>query len=222
MLTLLKTLARRADFFLRNKPYHSSDDYVVTHSFDEIFEETNDPWYTRVYWAVRRFWLYHWLCNPRDIWYGAKYAYQRLTRGWDDRAVWSIDWWLDDKMPAMLRKLKEDKHGIPSELFEGLPTMPDEPWNYTEEAYGMAEKRWDEILDKIIAGFEASRRIKSLTYEDELGPYPLRRPKGVSKEDWSKVREDHYNASCLLMERDKKIFKDGMALFVEYYGSLWD
>ncbi len=224
MPTTFKVFFRRVDFFLRNEPYRSPDQDYVVHSvsIDELFEEKNDPWYTRAYRGVRRFWLNHWLCNPRDAYYGAKYAYQRLARGWDDRVVWSIDWWLDEIMPPILRKLKEDKNGIPSELFEGLPTVPDKPWNHTEEAYGMAEKLWDGILEKMIAGFEASRRIKEGTYEEELGPYPLRRPKGVSKEDWGKIREDHFEASQLLRERDEKIFKEGFALFAEFYHSLWD
>jgi hypothetical protein len=224
MLTQLKTLIRRVDFYLRNEPYRPATGKITLRPIDDLFdkEEGTDPLRTRVYWGIRRFWNHHWLCNPRDIYYGAKYAYQRLTRGWDDRAVWSIDWWLDDKMPAMLRKLKEDKHGIPGDMFEGLPTKPDEPWNHTDEAYALAEARWDAILDKMIAAFEASRRMQNLTYEDELGDYPLYRPAGVAKEDWKKVQHDRFLASELLRERDMKIHKEGMALFVEHYSSLWD
>jgi len=179
------------------------------------------PWYTSAYWVIRRG-IRHIRMFPENSYYAAKYAYQRVSRGWDDRAVWSIDWWLDDKMPAMLRKLKEDKHGIPSSMFEGLPTIPDEEWNYTDEAYEMAQARWDAILDKMIAAFEASRRIQNLTYKEELGPYPLRCPEGVSKEDWEKIKDDRFAASQLLRERYEKIFKEGMALFAEHYWSLWD
>jgi hypothetical protein len=221
MLNTLKTLIRRVDFYLRNEEYRAPSGHSTTRPFSDLFEGPPDPFRTRVYWSVRR-WAHRIWDAPRDSYYAVKYAYQRVSRGWDDRAVWSIDWWLDDKMPAMLRKLKEDKHGIPGSMFEGLPTIPDEEWNYTDEAYEMAQARWDAILDKMIAAFEASRRIQNLTYKEELGPYPLRRPEGVRKEDWEKIKDDRFAASQLLRERDEKIFKEGMALFAEHYWSLWD
>ena len=59
-------------------------------------------------------------------------------------------------------------------------------------------------------------------YEKELGEYPLRRPEGVTKEDWEKVRDDRMKASRLLEARDEAIFQEGMKLFVEHYRSLWD
>lgn len=223
MLTLLKTLYRRVDFYLRNETYRPPSEDFVCRPIDDLFDnEDNDPFRTRVYWGVRRFWTNHWLVNPRDVYYKFVYAYQRVTRGWDDRAVWSIDWWLDDKMPAMLRKLKEDKHGIPMSTFEGLPTENNDGYTHTDETFKIAEARWDAILDKMIAGFEASRRMQNLTYEEELGEYPLRRPDGVTRESWKKVQHDRHLASEVLRERDQKIFKEGMALFVEHYSSLWD
>src|SRR5271170_4037643 len=165
MVKALKTLVRKVDFYLRNEEYRDPSDHVTSRPFEDLFDNpAADPLRTRVYWGIRRFWNNHWLCNPRDVYYKFVYAYQRVTRGWDDRAVWSIDWWLDEKMPAMLRKLKEDKHGIPGSMFEGLPTVPGEEWNHTDEAYAMAEARWNEILDKMIGAFEASRRIQGLTY----------------------------------------------------------
>ena len=143
-----------------------------------------------------------------------------MTRGWDDRAVWSIDYWLDDKMPAMLRQLKRDKHGIPMSMFDGLP-VNDEGY-HDEPEMKIAEERWDVVIDKMIAGFEASRRVKDLTYEEELGPYPLRRPEGMPKDEWKTLQHERYLKSEELGKRDEKIFKEGMALFVEHYWSLWD
>jgi hypothetical protein len=221
MLTRLKTLYRRVDFYLRNEPYSPPSEDYVCHSIDDLFDEdpADDPVRTKVYWGIRRFWTNHWLVNPRDVYYKFVYAYQRVTRGWDDRAVWSIDYWLDEKMPAMLRKLKEDKHGVPMDMFDGLPT--NEEGYHDEPEFAIASARWDAVVDKMIAAFEASERIKSHTYP-ELGPYPLYRPKGTSKDDWKKVQSDHYEASKLLAERDQKIFDEGMALFVKHYWSLWD
>src|SRR5271157_6140443 len=124
-MSKLISLMRRLDFYLRNEEYYPSGESRVRPLEDDWMGDPNnnpDPLRTRVYWSVRRFWCNHWLCNWDTNYREVKYAYQRVVRGWDDRAVWSIDYWLDDKMPAMLRKLKEDKHGIPGDMFEGLPT----------------------------------------------------------------------------------------------------
>ena len=158
----------------------------------------------------------------RNVYFTLKYAYQRLTRGWDDRAAWSIDWWLDDKMPDILRKLKKDTHGIPVSVFPTEPQYINEYGDPTDEAEAIAKQRWDDILDKIIAGFEASRRITDGLYEEELGEYPLHQPKNVTKEEWKQAVNKRFLASRTLEERDEKIFKEGMALFVEHYWSLWD
>src|SRR5579871_6411506 len=123
-MTSLKSLLRRLDFYLRNEEFYPSNEsrsYPVEDLFGDPNNEPPDPLRTRAYWAVRRFWANHWLCNWDNVYREVKFAYQRVVRGWDDRAVWSIDYWLDDKMPAMLRKLKEDKHGVPMTMFDGLP-----------------------------------------------------------------------------------------------------
>lgn len=212
---------RKLDSWLRNEPFRSPEEPYTTRPFEDLFDNPDDdPVRTRVYWAIRRFWNHHWLCNPRDIYYGCVYAYQRVTRGWDDRAVWSIDYWLDEKMPAMLRKLKVDKHGTPMSMFE-KEDLDEDGCNPTDEGHVRAEARWNEVLDKMIAAFEASERMKHGTYP-ELGPYPLYRPAGVSREAWKKIGDDHFAASQLLQKRDEQIYEEGMALFVKHYHSLWD
>jgi hypothetical protein len=205
----------RLDCWLRNTT-PSEECRLVP--FESLFEECHDPARTRAYWFARRWSKRAWDA-PSDAYYSAKYAWQRLTRGWDDRAAWSIDWWLDDKMPAMLRKLKEDKHGIPGTMFEGLPTENDDGYTHSDETFKIAEDRWDAALDKIVAAFEASRRIQEGLYEDELGEYPLDRPRTPEAEARADAR---MAASSKLEERDQKIFEEGMALFAEHYHSLWD
>jgi hypothetical protein len=222
MYPTLKALLRRVDFYLRNEPYSPPSDDFKLIPFEDIFDKDPkaDPLRTRVYWAIRRFWSNHWLVNPRDVYRTVKFAHQRLTRGWDDRAVWSIDWWLDGIMPDMLRRLKKTKHGVPMSMFDGLRV--NEHGYHDAPEYKIAEDRWDACMDKMIAAFEAHRRLDEGLYEEELGEYPLRRPDGVSKEEWKKVSDDRMKASRLLEERDQKIFEEGMKVFVEHYGSLWD
>ena len=80
-------------------------------------------------------------------------------RGWDDRASWSVDYWLDDKMPAILRQLKRDKHGTPMSMFPTDAEYIAEDGNATDAAHEIAIARWDAVMDKMIAGFEASARV---------------------------------------------------------------
>jgi len=82
-----------------------------------------------------------------------KWAYQRVYRGWDDRVVWSVDAWLSEIMPDILRKLKEDKYGVPHEFF-------DDPFSESsEEEWSIAKEKWDNELDKMIVGYMCSKKI---------------------------------------------------------------
>jgi hypothetical protein len=94
--------------------------------------------------------------------------------------------------------------------------------NPTDEAFKIAEARWDEIMEKMIAGFEANNRMDDCLYEKELGPYPSRRPNGVSQEAWHKVKDDHFVALRALEARDQAILEEGLALFAKHFQSLWD
>jgi len=94
--------------------------------------------------------------------------------------------------------------------------------NPSDEGMVRAQARWDAIMDKMIAAFEASERMSDGIYEAELGDYPMGRPSGVSIDAWEAVKKSRFAAIRLLTERDQKIFEEGMALFVTHYHSLWD
>src|SRR5574337_894509 len=221
---MFKNLLWKVLAFLRNDPPYDEwfDAGPGLRKFEpDLFDAERDPWYTRVYWFVYR--------NgsrvrraPRDAYYSVKYFIQRGRRGWADCDTWSLDWYLDGWMPDALRYLKAHKHGTPMAVFPDGPEYRDEHGNPNEAASEIAEARWNEVLDKIIAGFEASHRIQDGLYEGELGQYPLSRPEGVSRDAWAKVQDNRFAASRLLEERDTKIFEEGMALFAKYYWNLWD
>jgi hypothetical protein len=94
-----------------------------------------------------------------------KWAYQRVFRGWDDRASWSIDYWLDSMLPDILMRLKETSHGIPMRFFDGLPH--DDNYDYGESGDKIARKLWNEELDKMIAGFVCSKKINDYEYKTD-------------------------------------------------------
>lgn len=176
------------------------------------------------YYAVWRFFHYSPWGNPRQAYREIVWFVQRGRRGWADRDIWSLDHYLSSWMPDALRKLKKDKQGVPSSVFEPEDCIPEGDWqgNPSEEGMERASARWDAIIDKMIAAFEADRNINSGLYEEELGPYPMDRPSGVSAETWEKVKHDRFVDSQLLAERDKKIVEEGMLLFARFYNSLWD
>jgi hypothetical protein len=198
------------------------EEYPALRPFDpdSLIEEV-DPWHTRVYWAIRRFVKGVW-DFPSDSYYNIRAFIQRGRRGWADRDCWSLDGYLEGWLPAALKHLKDTKHGIPMSVFEGLPTENNDGYTHSDETYKIAEARWDAIMDKMIAGFEASRRMADGLYEAELGRYPLYRPAGVSRDAWKAIRDARFEESRKLELRDEAIFKEGIALFAEHFHSLWD
>ena len=106
--------------------------------------------------------VYYILFHPWEIYnyYSRqiKYAWQRVFRGWDDRVVWSIDWYLSEMIPIWIKTLKVKQHGIPLEMFDGLPY--DENYCYSKEDEETAENKWFRILDQIAEGFESYHKIQ--------------------------------------------------------------
>ena len=125
-----------------------------------------------------------------------KWAHQRLTRGWDDRVVWSVDSWLSEIMPDILNTLRKNKQGTPGKCFEGM-TPEGAHGDYSEEQFKTAKELWDKELQKMIAGFVAAEKINNLEY------------------NW---KDKESNEEKILL----KVFRDGMDSFKNYYFSLWD
>ncbi len=133
----------------------------------------------------------HWILAQwgRDI----KWAWQRIYRGWDDRAAWSVDYWLNNMMPDILRRLKKYTHGVPMSMYDNF--QPNETWEFSDKDDEGAREKWNKTLDKIILGFEASQKLSDLNY------------------DWENEDEE---------KQIENTFKDGLNLFVKHYHDLWD
>ena len=121
-----------------------------------------------------------------------KFYYQRATRGWADCDAWSIDSYLDYLLPPFIRSLKGGC-GCPSEFYDATKEN-NECW------------KWDEALESMAQGFEASEAISNLKY------YKTVEVKGGT------TREIDEMALQNLTEKYNK----GMDLFRQYYMSLWD
>jgi len=98
----------------------------------------------------------HILTHPKlllgHVWDEIVFAWQRVFRGWDGRATWSIDYYIARQIVATVKELRRLDFGIPSQMFEGLPH--DENWNHSKEDWEIARQRWHTILDEIVVGFE--------------------------------------------------------------------
>lgn len=88
-----------------------------------------------------------------------KFAWQRLTRGYDDRLFWDLSSYVDPMIVAHVKNLREEGHGHPSNI---------------------TEKKWNRVLDTILAGFE---------------PEP---ETGATKKEWKRYRRNRNKALVLL------------------------
>jgi len=123
-----------------------------------------------------------------------KYFIQRGERGYSDEDTWSLQSYLAEIIPPIVRRYKEGS-GCPGELYD-KSRKNDECW------------KWNEILEEIAQGFEASvwlSDIKFMKYtkDDYEGSYEMKMDKKARKEMSEKV--------------DK-----GLQLFVKWFSALWD
>src|ERR1700739_4230613 len=194
------------------------------HDYPMFKLEDHDPWFVDAYYSVRRFLLHNRWISPFRIYRELRWFIQRGRRGWADCDTWSLDNYIDGWMPDALRYLKEHKHGTPGSMFTAEDCIAEGDWqgNPSEEGHVRAAARWDAIMDKMIAAFEAHRKQDHGIYEEELGTSPLSRPAGVSAEAWATNKDDRFERSKLLDKHYEEVWQEGAALFIKHYSSLWD
>jgi len=137
-----------------------------------------------------------------------KCLWQRAFRGYSHRNIWSIDYYLTKIIPLMIKQLKEDTHGYPG----------GEDINSLEE--------WQKILDKMILGFEAAKRIqetKNWVENDNNEMYTIPSKDGGREikftNPWSDEQVKEFKR---LDDLDFETFNEGMELFGKYFFNLWN
>lgn len=130
----------------------------------------------------------------RNFFREIKYFIQRGRRGFSDQDCWSFDDYLCGIIIGGLRRLKDKNNGCPSEFFDA--------YRKNNEC-----KRWDDTLETMAQGFEAHRLLKE-------GAYQLRLRK--------KKTEYAIELDFMTGEQRKKKADEGMALFMKFFGALWD
>lgn len=102
-----------------------------------------------------KYWWKHWLDVTQHArvltWY-----YQRATRGWADCDVWGLSDHLCEIMIPMLKRLRENKPGVP---VPADAVFIDDCGNTTDEEWTRWQTEWNNGLDTMIAGFEAAAAV---------------------------------------------------------------
>ena len=143
--------------------------------------------------------------------------------------TWNLDHTLAMIIYPALLQLKEIKHGLPSEF----ATVGGEDWDsqlsfdfYVEtqpECFALGEKRWDEVMDKMIWSFQ------QLCLDDYTDKYHH----GEMKMGWTDMDangmsemvdenpNEHWYDHVGNQLHDERI-QEGIELFGRYYRNLWD
>lgn len=145
-----------------------------------------------------------------DTWLNLKAAWQRATRGWADRDVWSLDHYLLEILPEMVNSLRETTHGFPvNEKFSTMEEWDEFLWSEIVEPLRNARER------QTIQINEYDYIYENVNWDFENGPFF-----GVPKElvqKWSKREQEIFSW------REEQLVKGFSSLIDKnVYFNLWD
>lgn len=145
-----------------------------------------------VYWWIRIFGF------PMNLYREIKWFIQRGKRGFSDRDVWSIDWYLGEILPKMLKQLKKTQTILPT-------------WEYGNEPEEVAQKRWNNILDNMIYTFETEHKLS----ETNLLYTTVKNRNRIEK-------IGKYVGIPVMTKEECERYRKGWYYFQKHFKSLWD
>jgi len=176
------------------------------YDLDEVMEDwehrkkcTFENHYLNVYYSLYRFFVNF---SPSYMRGYIKRAYQRCTRGWTDRDLWSLDYTIAKFALPRLIELKKKMHGVPNSMFEELP---EGRYEHDAEQVRLAEEKWNAVLDEIIFAMDYVANHREYDYHPKKVW-----PEKPTKEDYAELHEV------------EKRVQAGLELFGEHFRSLWD
>ena len=99
----------------------------------------------------------------KNLSYKPKHIWQRITRGWDDYAPYSMDMYLSKLIPELLYALEIKGNGIPGICWN--IQHPDD-WNSSIKEQEALDN-WLGILDQISVGFEEYSKCDEILDDKE-------------------------------------------------------
>jgi hypothetical protein len=112
------------------------------------------PIYRGIRWKV-------WECiRPGKI----KHYYQRAKNGYSYMDLWSVDYYLVDNLIPMLNDFKKNKRSVSMTFFRKKDGV-DKDGNPTDEAYRLAEQRFDNMINEILYGLKCAKKIHEVDYD---------------------------------------------------------
>jgi|GEM_PF-4166240 len=97
-----------------------------------------------------------WVLIP-FVGYHLKWAWQRVFNGYDDRVIFSIDYYLVDMLPIWMEELIKSKPGVPGAIFKEGDF--DETGYVTEEIHEIRAKEFNMVMQEIADGFREYKKI---------------------------------------------------------------
>tara|TARA_Y100000310_G_scaffold116887_1_gene115559 strand:+ start:162 stop:668 length:507 start_codon:yes stop_codon:yes gene_type:complete len=138
------------------------------------------------------------------------WGWQKLTRGFSDRAMWSLDHTCTDFILPRLKAFRYSK-------LNGTPMLDGYEHEQSDLDFKKMTREWEEILDKMILAFEYHQKVGA-DIDFGLVDYEITDGKSFAiqtdEEQYKKGREEE--------QRREEIMIEGFALFAKYYQSLWD
>lgn len=148
---------------------------------------------------------------------------------WD---TWSMDYTLAQIVVPMLKQLKETKHGVPCEFAHvgGEEYSSQLCFDFYSKDAGQlfdkhAEKRWNEVLDKMIWSFDqilidANANVYWEPYWEDMDESEVVPDNNI----WERMGEKHPRKKVNEFKREEYYAKlnEGFELFGKYYRNLWD
>jgi hypothetical protein len=180
-------------------------------SFEDMLEaykeeRANRPYYQKVWdglgyytwWAVYRFF------TNRPWRKYIVHPWQRVTRGYDDTAHWSIDYHFVKVMLPAIKDLRKHTHGAPSTFVD---------FDATEEEQEAGWQAWLSTLDEMIEGFELINKIHDCgifdtDYEEHIKDSGNEKLKKLYDEKWTIVNKEKHDRA--------------FDLFKEHFYAMWD
>jgi hypothetical protein len=141
----------------------------------------------------------------RSLYRWVKSFIHRGLYGYAISDTWSTDYYLINVILPMLKILRETNHGYPGDLANG--------------------DEWDKLLDEMIIGFEAGKRVCDDNYMDIVQPNWDKEVSMHTKGNQLIITgfEKDSSKKCMELElKDQEVFKEKMKIFSERFFNLWN